>query len=172
VRKKDNEMLSDGDRYSEDEPPSRHPEQRVDPRTITPEKIASAGKMSAEAQLRIAGLGSPKEYTQADYTATPDPRNPGFLTNGCPILPDTSEVENDIRYSIPCFKPSRRGGVVKKRFARVDGKQTTTVTGALRVYDQASTTVVRYDGEAECVQFKAVGVCNNPATTMRGFTAA
>jgi hypothetical protein len=141
------------------------PPRRFDPRVITPEKIASAARMSEQAHARLSSgqMRAGVEYTQKDYTAQPDPENPGFLTNGLRVLQDTSEVENGIRYSIPCMKPSARRGRLVKRVSRSRGAKEGTVTSVFRVYDAKSTTELRYDAEALCQSWRTTGSCAHPA---------
>jgi hypothetical protein len=135
----------------------------VHPGILTPEKLAAAAKRSEAAVSRTNGTQppAPREITQEDYPSVPDPQNPGYMTNGLPVLPDTSEVVNGIRYSIPCFKPSNQTGRVVKRFSRKAGEKN-KVIGVLRINGPKEQTVLRYDGEAECVSFRETGTCQSP----------
>jgi hypothetical protein len=139
----------------------------VHPFIITEETLASAGRRSEVALRRRGGilgglsLGDPQQEQWA-RTAKVDPERPGFLTNGLPVLPPSkSEVANGIRYDIPAFFPSARGGRVLKRKSRRRGAEG-QVTAVIRVHDQESTRKLRYDSEALCEHWRTTGTCADP----------
>ena len=100
---------------------------------LTPERLeaavqsrSNADPSPASGRMVTGNLSShvDAELTQKEYTSVPDPENPGYMTNGLPVLPDTSEVVNGIRYSIPMWKPSLvRGGRVMVRRSREPGEK-------------------------------------------------
>ena len=92
----------------------------------------------------------------------PNPENPGYMTNGLPVLPDTSEVVNGIRYSIPMWKPSLvRGGRVMVRRSREPGEKGKVLRSRAFGIGKAAQS---FGGEAQCVHWNTTGACADHVT--------
>ena len=115
-----------------------------------PPNILTSERLAAGRGRLISGNLNPfhdVEFGPKDYTSVPDPQNPGYMTNGLPVIPPWTPVP-------------RTGGRVMKRFDRRRGSEK-KVLSTVREWDQESSTEVRYDVEVQCPMFLSSGTCSN-----------
>jgi len=99
----------------------------------------------------------PEDWTR--YTATVDPAT-GLLSNGLPVL--TEDQARPAMHREAARAARGRGGRLIRRMVKGrDGRM--VESPGIRVHDQETTTVLRWDAAEHCRPFMETGRCDQPS---------